>query len=433
MSELIEMRFARWQRMFETGTVKLLLMAAVTIYAGSAIAAGDPASRPDVRQALDYITAHESAQVDLQVKIAEIAAPPFHEQRRAEAIAEEFRRVHLEDVEIDPAGNVLGWRKGESPRALAVAAHLDTVFGEGTDVKVKRVGGRLNGPGLVDDSRGLAVILSLAEALDRAGIRTEHSILFVADVGEEGLGNLRGVKYLVGEGKYRDRIDAFISIDGDGHNTVFNREIGSRRYRLTITGPGGHSYLNFGRVNPAHALGRVIALIAGMQVPASPKTTYNVGRMGGGTSINSIPFEAWMEFDMRSEDERELVRLEQQFLALVRRGVEEENRFRATSGSELKFNAERVAVRHAIANSKNAALVAAVEYASQAVGLGKPELKAGSTDSNAADSAGIPALTMDGGGGAGNLHSLEEWFEPAGSSKGIQKLLLTVLRWDEQP
>src|SRR5213076_64906 len=149
-------------------------------------------------------------------------------------------------------------------------------------------------------------------------------LLFVADVGEEGLGDLRGIKYLVGEGKYRDRVDAFISIDGDGSNRVVNREMGSRRYRVTITGPGGHSYLNFGRVNPAHALGRIIAHLADLRPPASPRTTYNVGRIGGGTSVNSVPFESWMEFDMRSEKEDELVQLEDGFLKLARQGVEEE-------------------------------------------------------------------------------------------------------------
>jgi len=400
---------------------------------GCGFAADNLMTRGDVRQALDFIGAHENAQVALQTKIAEIPAPPFQEQQRAAAIAAEFRRVHLDRVEIDPAGNVLGWRQGASPRALAIAAHLDTVFPPGTDVKVKHAGERLNGPGLVDDSRGLAVIISLAEALDEAHIRTRHSLLFVADVGEEGIGNLRGIKYLVGEGRYSGQIDAFISIDGDGTNCIFHREIGSRRYRVTISGPGGHSFLNFGRVNPAHALGRIIALLANMQVPANPKTTYNVGRIGGGTSVNSIPFEVWFEFDMRSEDEQELVRLEQTFLSLVHRGAAEENGFRAESGTKLTVDAKQIGLRHAIANSNNTPLVEAMTYAAEAVGLGKPVLRAGSTDSNAAASAGIPSITVDGGGGAGNLHSLEEWFAPAGSAKGIEKVLLAILRWDERP
>lgn len=406
-----------------------LIRRIVTFFLGAAFAYAS--EDRDLRKALDFIAQHEDAQVALQTTISEIPAPGFHEQKRAAFIASEFRRVGLDDVETDPVGNVLGRRHGTSPRTLVIAAHLDTVFPEGTGVKVKRSGDRLTGPGLVDDSRGLAVIISVAEALKHAGIQTKHSLLFVADVGEEGLGNLRGIKYLVGEGKYHDRIDAFISIDGDGANTIFNREIGSRRYRVTITGPGGHSFLNFGRVNPASALGRVMALLAEMTVPEDPKTTYNVGRIGGGTSVNSVPFDAWMEFDMRSEDEQELIRLEEEFLKRVHRGVDEENRFRAASGTKLNVDPQRVAIRHAIAGTNNASLVAAVQYASEASGLGKPILKAGSTDSNAAASAGIPAITIDGGGGAGNMHSLEEWFTPANSHGGIQKVLLTVVRWDE--
>lgn len=409
--------------------LRLTLIAAIAA-TRALTAADDIVTRPEVRSALQYLAQHETTQVNLQIKIAEIPAPPFHEEQRAAAIAAEFSRVHLDKVETDAAGNVLALRKGASPRLLVIAAHLDTVFPAGTDVKVKRQGDRLYGPGLVDDSRGLAVIISLADALDKFDIRTHHSILFVADVGEEGIGNLRGIKYLVDEKKYRGQIDGFISVDGDGQNTVFNHEIGSRRYRVTIAGPGGHSYLNFGRVNPANALGRTIALLADLKVPASPKTTYNVGRIGGGTSVNTIPFEVWMEFDMRSEDEQELIRLEQEFLKLVRRGVDEEDRFRAGSGAQLKLDTQQIGLRHAIANNNNAALVAAVQYASEKASLGKPMLKAGSTDSNAAASVGIPSLTLDGGGGAGNLHSPEEWFQPAGSSKGIQKLLLTLLAWD---
>lgn len=409
----------------------LRFAACAALMAAGTMAQEDIAMRPAVRQALDYIARNEAAQVDLQVKIAEVPAPGFYEGQRAAFIASEFRRLNLENVETDGAGNVLGIRRGESPRMLVLAAHLDTVFPAGTDVKVKRVGSRLNGPGLVDDSRGLAVILSLADALDRFHIRTHHTLLFVADVGEEGLGSLRGVKYLVNEGKYRGQMDAFISIDGDGGNTIFDREVGSRRYRVTISGPGGHSFLNFGRVNPADALGRAIALLANMEVPSLPKTTYNVGRMGGGTSVNSIPADVWMEFDMRSESEDELIRLEQRFLKLVRQGVDEEDRFRAASGTELKLDVKQLAVRHAIADEKNSDLVNAGLWASRTLGMGVPARKGGSTDSNAVASAGIPAMTMDGGGGAGSLHSPEEWFEPAGSSKGIAKLLLTVLRWDE--
>jgi tripeptide aminopeptidase len=288
----------------------------------------------------------------------------------------------------------------------------------------------LNGPGLVDDARGLAAVLALVEALDHAGLKTERTLLFVADVGEEGLGSLRGVKYLVGEGKYKDRLDAFISIDGDGSNRIVNAEMGSRRYRVTIKGPGGHSYINFGRVNPAHALGTIIARLSDMEVPTEPKTTYNVGGIGGGTSVNSVPYEAWMEFDMRSENEDVLIRLEERFLKIVNEGVEEENRRRVASGTKLIVDANRLAVRHAISDNKNQGLVAAARRASGALGAGDPPLIVGSTDSNAAMSAGLPAITIPGGGRAGNLHSLEEWFEPEDAYKGVQQALLTILAFD---
>jgi tripeptide aminopeptidase len=390
-------------------------------------------TRPDIKKALDYIQGHDQAQIEKQISIAQVPAPPFHEEARGKVLADEFRRVHLDNVEIDPIGNVLGWRRGASARTLVVAAHLDTVFPPGTDVTVRRSGSRLLGPGLVDDTRGLATLLALAEALEASGIHTQRSLLFVADVGEEGLGNLRGIKYLMGEGKYRTQLDAFISIDGDGSNRIVNREMGSRRYRVTVTGPGGHSFLDFGRVNPAHALGQIIAHLAQMQPPTSPRTTYNVGRIGGGTSVNSIPFESWMEFDMRSEEEDELIKLEQQFLKLVQQGVDEENNFRAASGTKLQLDAKRVAIRHAISNPNNAVLVSAAQQASEALGFGRAAMYTGSTDSNAALSAGIPAVTIDGGGRAGNLHSLEEWFEPEGAWKGIQKALLTILYYDQSP
>ncbi len=207
--------------------------------------------------------------------------------------------------------------------------------------------------------------------------------------------------------------------------------MGSRRYRVTVTGIGGHSFLNFGRPNPAHALGRVIAHLSDMHVPLDPKTTYNVGRLGGGTSVNSIPFEVWMEFDMRSEDENALIRLEQEFLRLAQLGIDEENRARESSGTVVKLDAKRIAIRHAVSIPINENLANCARWAAIATGFGEPVPYTGSTDTNTPLSMGIPAITIDGGGKAGNLHSLEEWFEPADSYKGIQRALLTILAYDE--
>lgn len=386
-------------------------------------------SRPDVSKALAYIKENEQAHLQKQITIAQIPAPPFEEKQRAAFLVQEFRRVNLEKVEIDPIGNVLGWRAGRSPRTLVIAAHLDTVFPPGTDVTVKRSGSLLNGPGLVDDTRGLTALLGVVEALQHAGIQTKHTLLFVADVGEEGLGNLRGIKYLFHEGAYRDRLDAFISIDGTGGNKIANSEMGSRRYRITVKGPGGHSYGDFGRVNPIHALGRIIARFAEVEIPAAPKSTFNVGRIGGGTSVNSIPFEAWMEVDMRSSDEDELSKIEKQLLKMARLGIEEENRFRSKSGTELQLDAKLLAVRRTARTPDDSPLVRAAQWAARAMRL-TPELVVGSTDSNVPESMGIPAITIGGGGKSGSMHSLEEWFDPDRAYEGVQQILLTILEWD---
>jgi acetylornithine deacetylase/succinyl-diaminopimelate desuccinylase-like protein len=341
----------------------------------------------------------------------------------------EFRRVGLKDVESDPRGNVLGWRPGASPRVLVVAAHLDTVFPAGTDVKVKRTGARLNGPGLVDDARGLAVLLALVEALDHAGIATGKSLLFVADVCEEGLGDLLGIKYLLREGRFKDRVDAFISLDGSESSKITSHALASKRYRITVRGPGGHSYWNFGRANPAHALGRIIARFADTEVPAQPRTTYNVGKMGGGTSVNSIPFESWMEVDIRSESDAELDKLEARLLEAARQGVEQENRQRAASGTRVEADCKLVGVRYGGTTPEESPLVQAAIWAARTMGL-RPELRTGSTDSNVPISMGIPAVTMAGGGRGGNVHSPQEWFEPEGAWKGAQQALLTILSYD---
>ena len=391
--------------------------------------AADLLNDAGVKKALDYLAAHHEEHVRKQVEIAEVPAPTFAEKDRAAVLEREFRRVGLASVEIDPRGNVLGLRPGGSPRLLVVAAHLDTVFPQGTDVKVRRTGARLSGPGLVDDSRGLTVLLGMVEAMQAGAIPTAKSILFVANVCEEGIGDLLGIKYLLREGRYKDRVDAFISIDGYDEAAIVSHAMASKRYRITVRGSGGHSWIDFGRANPAHALGRIMAKLADLPVPADPKTTYNVGRIGGGTSINSIPFESWMDVDMRSESDAELDKLEARLLETVRAGVEEENRFRAASGTRVTAENKLLAVRYGGATPDDAALVQAALWAVRTHGI-EPRLVIGSTDSNVPINMGIPAVTISGGGRAGNLHSLEEWFEPEGAWKGAQRALLTVLGYD---
>src|SRR5687767_6351847 len=278
-----------------------------------------------VRAALDAVRADESRTIDEQIRLCEVPAPPFKEAARARVYADAFRAAGLQNVRIDREGNVLGVRPGRSARPnLVFSAHLDTVFPEDTNVKVTRKGSVLFGPGIGDDCRGLAVILAIVRALDRAKVQTPGTITFVGTVGEEGLGDLRGVKALFNE-TLKGQIDRFVSVDGTGLS-ISHIAVGSLRYRVTFKGPGGHSYGSFGIANPIHALGRAIEGMADLQVPADPKTTFNVGRVGGGTSVNAIAFEAWMEVDMRSVDPAALQALDASFQKAVDGAVAAENR-----------------------------------------------------------------------------------------------------------
>lgn len=383
----------------------------------------------DPTQALAYLEANHNAHLDKQVQIAEIPAPTFHEAARAKFMADEFRRIGLEDVEIDPQGNVLGWRKGTSPDVLVLAAHLDISFEPGVNTKVRKEGKRWYGPGLVDDSRGLACILGVAEALNHAKIQTRRTLLFVANVGEEGMGDLNGVKYLFQQGRHKARLKAFVSVDHADPARIVNSGVGVKRYRVTARGPGGHSFGNFGRPSATHAIGRMVARLAATDVPGSPRTTYNVGRIGGGTVVNAIAQEAWMEVDMRSESPAELDRLEMKMLEAVRLGVDEENKFREASGQKVTSEAKLVGNRPAGATAEANPLVQAAFAAARRTGH-QPSLSSGSTDSNLPISLGIPAITVGGGGRSDNAHSLDEWFEPEGAWRGMQMILLTILNYD---
>ena len=262
-------------------------------------------------------------------------SPPFKEQERARAFADMLRKRGL-DAQIDAEGNVLALRKGTlAGPVVVVSAHLDTVFPEGTDVTVKRDGTKLRAPGVGDDSTGLATLLSLVDAMNAGKVRTRSDILFVGDVGEEGLGDLRGVRYLFTKGEYKDRIRAFFSLDGSGLESMTTGGTGSKRYRITFKGPGGHSYGAFGIVNPLVPLATMVSELYKLGVPTNPKTTYSASVIGGGTSVNAIPNEVWVEVDMRSASAAELAKLEGQFLDLVPRAVAAENGARSTSAGKV--------------------------------------------------------------------------------------------------
>jgi tripeptide aminopeptidase len=404
----------------------------LTLLAAPLAGADEVASRADVKKALAFIEASQEKTLASQVTIAEIAAPTFHEGERAKYMAAGFRRAGLTKVEIDRQGNVLGWREGQSPDTFVLAAHLDISFPEGVNVKVRKEGPRWHGPGLGDDSRGLAALLNIADAMREADIKIHHTVLFVANVGEEGLGDLNGVRYLFKENPARARFKAFISIDGSDPSRIVNGGTGVKRYRVSLTGPGGHSYGNFGRPSPIHAAGRIIDQLADMQVPADPKTTFNVGRISGGTAVNAIAEECSFEIDLRSVDPGVLDRIEAKLFEAVRVGVEAENKARAASGSVMKSGMKLVSNRPAGQTVVTSPLVLAAQDAITLTGA-KPQLEFSSTDSNIPISLGVPAVTMGGGGRSGNAHSLAEWFEPAQAWKGPQTVLLTILEFDALP
>jgi tripeptide aminopeptidase len=380
-------------------------------------------ARRDVAAAVETLKAREPAIVADQIAISEIPAPPFKEAKRAEAVRQRFAEAGLTEVRIDGIGNVLGVRRGRAPRPhVVVSAHLDTVFPEGTDVRVTRAGNVLKGPGIGDDARGLAVLIAMAKALASSSIQTAGTVTFAATVGEEGLGDIRGARHLVNT--ELANIDAFVSIDGTGLD-VTNVGVGSRRYKVRFAGPGGHSYGAFGTANPIHALGRAVAAVSDLAVPATPRTTFNVGRIGGGTSINAIPFEAWFEVDLRSADPAALSALDNRFKALVDHAVAAENA-RWNKPGQVSATLTIVGDRPAGATAASTPIVRAALAATAAVGE-RAVLREGSTDANAAIHRGIPAITIDAGGSGSGAHALDEAFDTTDSWKGTVRAFLLTL------
>ena len=355
---------------------------------------------------------HDRIVADI-VTLTEIPAPPFKEAKRALAYRDMLQDAGLSDVEIDGEGNVLGLFRGTGPAGgpvIVLAAHLDTVFAEGTNVTVRREGTRLYAPGIGDDTRSLAVIAAYARALKANAVRTRYDILFVGNVGEEGPGDLRGTRYLFTKGKYKDRVRAFVSMDGTDAQRVVTGGVGSKRYRVRYRGPGGHSYSAFGLVNPMVAAGQTVTELYKLPVPKSPKTTYAASVTGGGTSVNSIPNEIFVEFDMRSEDAGELAKVEQRFKAIVQASVDAENAARDTREGKIVAELQLIGDRPAGATPASAEIVRAATGVLLANGM-TPRLASSSTDSNLPMSLGIPAITIGSGGKGDRAHSLDEWID----------------------
>ncbi len=381
-------------------------------------------SAPAVRQVLDDLRTDHARAIDELRHLVQIPAPPFKEQRRAEYVVKRFQELGLADAAIDREGNAVGVRKGtgNGPR-LVVSAHLDTVFPEGTDLSVREDGGRLYAPGISDDTRGVTVLLSWLKALNERQLQTVGDIVFVANVGEEELGNLRGMKALFREHADIDGMVGLEPGDGDG---ILNQGTGSHRYEVAFKGPGGHSFAAFGQVPSAiHAMGRAIAHIGDVQVPADPKTTFTVGKVGGGTSVNTIAGDATMAVDIRSNALPALLQAEKDIMAAIQRGVQEENR-RWNTAAKITAEPKMIGDRPAGATAAGEPIVQAA-VASVIASGGKPTLRAASTDANVPMGLGIPAIILGSGGKTGGFHALGEWFEPADAWKGAQTGLATVL------
>jgi acetylornithine deacetylase/succinyl-diaminopimelate desuccinylase-like protein len=382
---------------------------------------------PHVARALRFFETHADAITEEHIRICTIPASPFGEQERAEYLSRKFSELGLTEVEIDEEGNCLGLLEGSlrSP-LIVVSAHLDTVFSKDTNFNVTRRDNKLFAPGIADDGCGLAALLALAQAIQSERIPIKGSILFVGTVGEEGEGNLRGVRHLFTKGRWAKHVDSFLSFDGPGLDRITNKALGSHRYRVEVTGPGGHSWGDFGLPNPVHAIGRAISRLAGYPAPKHPRTTFNVGRVEGGWSVNAIPGEASMEVDLRSAAEAELQRLDAFFRKAMRDAVDEENVKRRVGDPLLKLNVDLIGDRPTGETPADSPLVELAIEATKMLGV-EPRLDQSSTDSNLPISLGIPAITLGAGGSSAFSHSLDEWYDPRGRDLGLKRGLLVIL------
>lgn len=415
-----------------------IIMATLFIFMTAAFAAGlTPALSPQAEEAFAKIQDHPKVQQGLefikndhtnttadQKTIVAIPAPPFKEKARGEYYLKRLQELGLKDVKMDSEGNVYGIRPGtgNGPK-LFVEAHLDTVFPEGTNTNPVEKDGKLYAPGIADDSRSLAALLSVIRAFNATGITTVGDIIFCGTVGEEGLGDLRGMKAF-----FRDHKDiaASIDIDGTSVSRITYLATGSHRYEVNFKGPGGHSFGAFGLPSAIHAMGRSIAKIADVDTPKQPKTTFTVGVVSGGTSVNSIAADAQLLLDMRSNSQEELLKVEGEILPLFQQGVDEENA-RWNSDKKVTVDIKLVGDRPAGSQSPDAMVVQAAWLATKAIGEEPQLTPASSTNANLPISIGVPAITIGGGGVDGRNHSPDEWFDPTNAYLGPQKIFVTIL------
>lgn len=380
-----------------------------------------------ISNALRLAEEHDDWALERLIELTEIPAPPFMEEARGVRFAELLTELGADSVWTDEEGNVIGLRRGRTgARTIGFGGHLDTVFPEGTDVSVRQVGDTIFAPGVGDDTRGLVVVLSVLRAMQEASVETDDNVLFVGVVGEEGLGDLRGMKELYREGGLRP--DAWIDVDGGGLARIVSMGLGSVRYRVTFQGPGGHSWGAFGTANPAHAMSRAVRYFqdaADTLTRSGPRTSYNVGRVGGGTSVNSVPFESWMEVDMRSESPESLARIERAFLAAMDRGLAEENELRR-EGEPLTVDPAKIGDRPSGEMDPDTPLVQRALASTAAFGV-EGELARSSTDSNVPIALGVPAVTIGRGGIGQNGHAPDEYWVNRDAYLAVQRALLLVV------
>jgi acetylornithine deacetylase/succinyl-diaminopimelate desuccinylase-like protein len=403
-------------------------------------------SHDRVRAARAHIERSDEATLARQAALSAIPAPTGAEGARGACVAQLFGEAGLSDVRIDAVGNVQGWYVGAQHAAphqdacVVLSAHLDTVFGPDLDVSVSRRGARLEGPGIADNARGLAALVTLGEALVHARVATRRPVLFAATVGEEGAGDLRGVRHLLDteyvgaqhaaplhepERSHPLRPHAFIALDGAGIERIVHRALGARRYHVTFRGPGGHSWSAFGVANPATAVGRATAMLAELPADRVPRTTCAVVRLGGGTSLNSIPQTAWLDLDLRSEDPGALDRLDETIRATLRAALGEENRHRLAGTMPLTLDVRRVGERPSGLTPRAHPLVQTAVAATRAVGH-EHQLACASTDANVPIALGVPAVALGAGGRAGDAHLPTEWYENDKGALGIVRALLVT-------
>jgi len=385
---------------------------------------------PEVRSALGRFRFEEPQIAQWQMDVSRLPAPPFGENLRAEWLANRFREIGLTEVEIDEVGNVFGVRPAYGRHFVSLSAHIDTVFPATTPLNVRQQGSRLYGPGVSDNGAGIAALVAVASVLCSSQVPHTLPIVFIGNVGEEGEGDLRGMRHVFQTPRWRDSISSSVIIDGAGSDTVVAEALGSRRFEVIVRGPGGHSWSDFGAPNPIIVLARAIQMLSETPVPASPKTTFNIGVIRGGTSVNSIPESASMRVDLRSTSMVEIDRLERALRIALDHAVDAENRPASARGGRRPHAAQcevlEIGNRPAGELPPDSRLLKVIRAVDGLLG-NTAQVQRASTDANIPLSLGREAIAIGGGGTGGGAHTLQEWFDCTGRDLGLRRILLTML------